>query len=63
VERTFGVMMKYVPDFMSKTDVVSRVCEGEKKKTSVDLKHHRHRTSVLSSKEDNLFENIKKALP
>jgi len=61
VERTFGVMINL--RFYVKTDVVSCVCEGNKDKTSVDMKHNKHRNFVLSSKQDNLFENTKQELP
>jgi hypothetical protein len=61
VERTFGVMIHF--RFYIKTDVVSCVCEEDKERTSVDLKHNKHRSFVLSSKQDNSFENIKQELP
>jgi hypothetical protein len=57
---TFGVTIHF--RFYVKTDVFC-VCEGDKDKTSVDMKHNKHRSFVLSSKQDNMFENIKQELP
>jgi len=61
VERTFGVMIHF--RFYVKTDVVSCVCEGDKEKPSVDLKHNKHRSLLQSSKYTDLHENIEQEMP
>jgi hypothetical protein len=45
------------------TDAVSCVYEGDKQKTSADLKHNKHDCFVVSSKQDNVFKISKQEPP